>query len=597
MATDHSLTTDPDILTMTRDLGAMRLTEGEEDLREEASEADELDVQDDNLEDESDDELLEWDDFNKNVPSLTAPKCGGLFLSEDKKVIAFVGTDPDAKVNVWTYDPEKDKYVINKKTVIKHFTHQKGPVWNGQFRPSSLKDIKKVEETCKEFKGTKFDGLTSKDGGAPPLGLITYKEIIRRHLIKNGMWNVFQYAHPKSKKNLCLIQHLGKFQLSEIKLHIQKFRETADKFAIQNLDWSGTYLLNSISNSLYKDVLQKVPITASGPEVLMAIVSSFGTYTYDSMEKVKNQFKKVHLSSFPGENVVSMNVKLKGLLDQLHSAGYFEKELLNHLAKKYKTSSCEEFRLWSMSNIDDKTKSYLRLTALQEDKDIAEEDKVSYGDILDLTSKKYEEMYGAEDWTPRVPTKKNSDEPDLPKATIAAIDKAVSASVNKFSSNGHGKGGTNNPHKSGNKSPRTPIPSVDGRCIHCDEKGHEKENCPHKTIPWYKVPPKDKQLSRHHITREGKKPVLYCTQCSSWRYTHMGGHLAKDHDDFLKGPFAPNKKKGKKKVRFTPTATPAMAEEDIPEIPEDEVHEHKESEEEDNDASAFSAIWTQAYWI
>ena len=171
-----------------------------------------------------------------------------------------------------------------------------------------------------------------------------------------------------------------------------------------------------------------------------------------------------------------MNVKLKGLLDQLHNAGYFEKELLNHLAKKYKTSSCEEFRLWSMSNIDDKTKSYLRLSALQDEEDIPDEDKVSYIDILDSTSKKYEDMLGSDDWTPKVPTKKNSDEPDLPKATIAAIDKAVSASVNKFSSNGHGKGGTNNPHKSGSKS-----------------KGHEKENCPHKNIPWYKVLPKDKQ--------------------------------------------------------------------------------------------------------
>eukprot|EP00957_Ditylum_brightwellii_P199300 15191702-Ditylum_brightwellii.AAC.1 len=63
----------------------MRLTEEEEDLREEASEADELDDLDDNLEDESDDDLVEWDDFKKNVPFLTAPKCGRLFLSEDKK--------------------------------------------------------------------------------------------------------------------------------------------------------------------------------------------------------------------------------------------------------------------------------------------------------------------------------------------------------------------------------------------------------------------------------------------------------------------------------------------------------------------------------
>eukprot|EP00957_Ditylum_brightwellii_P131544 10032954-Ditylum_brightwellii.AAC.1 len=70
---------------MTRDLEAMRLTEEEEDPRKEASEAGELDDLDDNLEDESDDDLLEWDDSNKNPPTPTAPKYGGLFLSEDKK--------------------------------------------------------------------------------------------------------------------------------------------------------------------------------------------------------------------------------------------------------------------------------------------------------------------------------------------------------------------------------------------------------------------------------------------------------------------------------------------------------------------------------
>eukprot|EP00957_Ditylum_brightwellii_P209429 15361723-Ditylum_brightwellii.AAC.1 len=78
----------------------------------------------------------------------------------------------------------------------------------------------------------------------------------------------------------------------------------------------------------------------------------------------------------------------------------------------------------------------------------------------------------------------------------------------------------------------------------------------------------------------------------------MEGHLAKDHDDFLKGPFAPTKNKGKKKDQFkTPTAISAMVEEDISEIPEDEVHEDEEDDEEDNNASAFSVILTQAYWI
>eukprot|EP00957_Ditylum_brightwellii_P194552 14818495-Ditylum_brightwellii.AAC.1 len=64
---------------MTADLEVTRLTEEEEDTREEASEPGELDHLDFNLEDESDDDLVEWGKFNKNLPSLTAPKCGGLF--------------------------------------------------------------------------------------------------------------------------------------------------------------------------------------------------------------------------------------------------------------------------------------------------------------------------------------------------------------------------------------------------------------------------------------------------------------------------------------------------------------------------------------
>eukprot|EP00957_Ditylum_brightwellii_P168414 12819184-Ditylum_brightwellii.AAC.1 len=64
---------------MTKDLEATSLAEEEEVSRKEASDVDELDDLDDTLEDESDDELLEWNNFNKNVSSLTAPKCGGLF--------------------------------------------------------------------------------------------------------------------------------------------------------------------------------------------------------------------------------------------------------------------------------------------------------------------------------------------------------------------------------------------------------------------------------------------------------------------------------------------------------------------------------------
>eukprot|EP00957_Ditylum_brightwellii_P042146 3192084-Ditylum_brightwellii.AAC.1 len=90
---------------------------------------------------------------------------------------------------------------------------------------------------------------------------------------------------------ICLIDNIGKVKLSEIKQYIAKIKSTADKYTLQNLSLNGTYLLNSIFIILAKQVLQKVSITDTGLEILVAIVASFGTFTFDSMEKLKTSIK------------------------------------------------------------------------------------------------------------------------------------------------------------------------------------------------------------------------------------------------------------------------------------------------------------------
>ena len=235
-----------------------------------------------------------------------------------------------------------------------------------------------------------------------------------------------------------------------------------------------------------------------------------------------------------------------------------------------------------MSNVDDKTKKFLRLSSFQTEEEMDDEDKISYIDILKSTTKKYEELLGSDDWSPRVPSKKNSDEPDLPKATMAAIDKAISASVSKFTKPGgnHGVGSG----KGGKSSFPPSNPDVE-YCQHCDEKGHRHAQCPHKDKKWFHIPPKGKQYScRHHFKGE-MMPILYCKKCKTWRYTDRGGHLAKDHDDFLKGPFSP-KKGGQKKGQFQPAASPAIDEGGAP-----------LADGGDIEATAFSAMWGQANWL
>eukprot|EP00957_Ditylum_brightwellii_P193530 14737678-Ditylum_brightwellii.AAC.1 len=71
--------------------------------------------------------------------------------------------------------------------------------------------------------------------------------------------------------------------------------------------------------------------------------------------------------------------------------------------------------------------------------------------------------------------------------------------------------------------------SDDECCDHCDEKGDNRETCPHKKKFWYQVPPEDNQLKHHHWSKSCKQTVMYCTVCKTWCYDHSGGHFAKDH--------------------------------------------------------------------
>eukprot|EP00957_Ditylum_brightwellii_P081489 6199805-Ditylum_brightwellii.AAC.1 len=193
-------------------------------------------------------------------------------------------------------------------------------------------------------------------------------------------------------------------------------------------------------------------------------------------------------------------------------------------------------------------------------------------------------MLGSGMWTPKVPSKKQQGEPDLDTTGLhAAVEKAVHSSLQKIGSRSK---------QSRNKNPSNHPSSTSQHCIHCDENSHNKDNCPNKDKKWYEVPPKGTQYFHHHWTKcDGKKPVKFCTTCTTWRYDDNGGHLAKDHATWKKT------EKEKKKTSNTNTSrgrrnrsrkknTPAAN----VTTPEDE--DHPSEEEENDDATVgFTALF------
>jgi hypothetical protein len=126
----------------------------------------------------------------------TSPKVGELVKSEDGTVIAFVGTDPDAQVNVFAYNATDDKYTIDSLAYEPSYPNQQGPVHDEQYCPTGIKYERKTRESCTDYSGaTTFNGLMPKEG-EEMVPVRTYKQTIQSHIIRTGMWDVFSIPDP-----------------------------------------------------------------------------------------------------------------------------------------------------------------------------------------------------------------------------------------------------------------------------------------------------------------------------------------------------------------------------------------------------------------
>ena len=85
-------------------------------------------------------------------------------------------------------------------------------------------------------------------------------------MIRNGMWGVVSLPDPRNKeKRWDLLLCQSKSLLGYIKYHVQSLLKgsEADQYAVQNLTWSGVYLMSTLSNTLLQKVLALVPLTAT----------------------------------------------------------------------------------------------------------------------------------------------------------------------------------------------------------------------------------------------------------------------------------------------------------------------------------------------
>ena len=87
-----------------------------------------------------------------------------------------------------------------------------------------------------------------------------------------------------------------------MKRHVQSLLKgsEADQYVVQNLTWSGVYLRSTLSNTLLQKVLTLVPLTATGPEVYVATMTTIISDSYYYLSDALNQMKSIKLSDNQG---------------------------------------------------------------------------------------------------------------------------------------------------------------------------------------------------------------------------------------------------------------------------------------------------------
>jgi hypothetical protein len=472
--------------------------------------------------------------------TVSMPHFGGIMTSEfDGKTIIFAwsGSDPDSDTQCFTYKevdetwtyPDKANYDAAKP-------RRKGAEHIGMYRMPGFKYSTKIKETCTSFTGTSpYNGITPKDE-SPTMTLTNYKQSTRRHMIINGLYDIFVIVNPAGKKFDLFSSH-SLFLEDDIKEHVMALRATGCLLVIENLMYSGTYLRNSIDATLYQKVIEDSGVNATGPEVFGSLMKILYSDSFEAIDQCRATLKTIHLSDFPGENVELCCSKIELLAERLDCAGAFDMDQLLIVVKIMEGAADERFRAWATTqfrHFNDIAKK-LRVYHVSTLKD----PMPRWDTFLKECRTEYREMIGQKRWTPQVDAGQQSAlEPNLPAAYMM---RAMVASLKQMGIDGNDPA-TIQALVAGHLQQQGPGAGANTsrKCFRCGSTDHVIANCPAVDSSttqgqrgqsqqqgrdgWKYIAPTSGTEATATLNRGGRKYV-WCTKCGKWMY-----HKADTHD-------------------------------------------------------------------
>ena len=105
-----------------------------------------------------------------------------------------------------------------------------------------------------------------------------------------------------------------------------------------------------MSNDLIQRILTLVPLTATGPEVYVATMTTIIYGSYYSLVDTLNHTKNLKLKYHPGRDAADCYDAILVNVESLESAKAFKPEHLRYIIRIFENTSDYRFHLWATHN-------------------------------------------------------------------------------------------------------------------------------------------------------------------------------------------------------------------------------------------------------
>ena len=374
--------------------------------------------------------------------------------------------------------------------------------------------------------GRRTDGLETKfkrDDAEYPL--LSFSNDALAHMETHGMDTLFYMDATRD-----LFRYHALFTIDQVQAFCDEClgKSVAEPVGVGQVDHlmmealrdAGTWLLNSLDESVKASIRHLLPPRPLGPVVWMAIVAEV---EMESLQRVTNMVKKfeaMKVSDFKGENVSDYCLAAGTLLVQLEREGKLPETHLSTIVNTFSNVSVQKFSIMWMAKHRE-VDLFVRKTT-GKDKKVVEKmpGRIHFNDLLGCAKADFNNLQA--EWGPAQHLK-----PDKIKTMQAKID-SLNAKLSKVDQkltavSGDDKGSDKNDGKKNGKQ------GGGKRCCHrCGSPDHFVKDCdkPAPSAPTGKwAPPKDGEPHTKKIDGRTKK---WCSKCrgGSSRWT---GHLTEQH--------------------------------------------------------------------